>query len=131
MENICIDTDVLVDFLRAEPEAIEFVMANELNSLATTYINVFELYYGAMGSSSKERNLAAVDKLVSQLRILNLSRDSVREAGRILADLERKGMQIDFRDMLIGTIALAEGFSLKTKNIKHFSRIPGLRVFED
>lgn len=128
MEDICIDTDILVDFLRNKPKAIEFIETNELaNNLATTYINLFELYYGAMSSISKEHNITSVEKLSSRLRILNLSERSVKEAGRILAELEKGGNPVDFRDVLIGAIALTEGFSIKTKNLKHFNLIGNLR----
>lgn len=131
MENICLDTDILVDLLRNKKEALTFIEANELtNNLATTYINLFELYYGAMISSSKEQNLAALEKLISRLRILNLSKASVHEAGKIMAALVKDGNQVDFRDMFIGTIALTEGFCIKTRNIKHFKKITNLRVIE-
>ena len=131
MENICLDTDILIGLLRDKQEAIAFIEANELaNNLATTYINLFELYYGVMISSSKEQNLAAVEKLSSRLRILNLSKSSVHEAGRIMAELTKEGNPVDFRDVFIGTIALTEGFSLKTNNLKHFKKIKNLRIIK-
>lgn len=131
MENICLDTDVLVDVLRNKQEAIVFIEANEIiNNLATTYINIFELYSGAMMSSSKEQNIAAIEKLSSRLRILNFSKASVREAGKIMAELAKEGNTIDFRDAFIGTIALTEGFGIKTRNLKHFNKIKSLRLIE-
>ena len=131
MENICLDTDVLVDFLRNKKEAIAYIEANEFsNILATTYVNLFELYYGAMLSNSVEQNLAALEKIQKRLTILNLSKESVKIAGKMLAELEKKGNTIDFRDLLIGTTALAQGFSIKTYNIKHFSKIKELNVIQ-
>lgn len=131
MENICLDTDILVDVLRNKQEAIAFIESNEItNNLATTYVNIFELYYGAMMSSSKEHNLIAVEKLSSRLRILNLSKASVHEAGRTMAELTKEGNSVDFRDVFIGTIALTEGFGIKTRNIKHFNKIKNLRIIE-
>ena len=58
MENkICIDTDILVDFLRNEEKAVEFIKEHEeRNELATTHINLFELYYGAYKSNKKTEN---------------------------------------------------------------------------
>src|SRR3989344_1045564 len=131
MENICLDTDVLVGFLRNKKEAIAYIEANEFsNILATTYVNLFELYYGAMLSNSVEQNLAALEKIQKRLTILNLSKESVKIAGKMLAELEKKGNTIDFRDLLIGTTALAQGFSIKTYNIKHFSKIKELNVIQ-
>lgn len=129
MESICLDTDILVDFLRNKKEVVVFIDTNELTkNLATTYLNLFELYYGAMRSNFPQHNIAAIDKLKKRLTILNLSETSVKEAGRIIAHLEKIGQTIDFRDLLIGSIALYNGYKIKTRNIKHFNRISGLEI---
>jgi len=130
MENkICLDTDFLVNFLRNKKEEAEFVKEHESDKdLATTFISLFELYYGAYKSDEKQNNLKAIELLLSRINVLNLSNESVKKAGEILAKLERKGDLIDFRDLLIGTIALVNNYSIKTRNIKHFQRIEGLRT---
>ena len=128
-DKICLDTDFLVNFLRNETEEVEFIKKNEINKdLATTYINLFELYYGAYKSNEKENNLKAIYSLLNRLNILNFSVDSVKKAGEILAKLEKEGNLIEFRDLFIGTVALVNGYPIKTKNIKHFSRIEGLKI---
>lgn len=128
MENrICIDTNVLVDFLRKKPDAVEWVNAHEQNTLlATTTINIFELFYGAYKSTAQKTNIQAVEQLIQKLIILNLSPDSARYAGALLAALEKDGHPIEFRDLFIGSITVGENFALKTKNIKHFSRFKEL-----
>ncbi|MBI2651882.1 type II toxin-antitoxin system VapC family toxin [Candidatus Woesearchaeota archaeon] len=132
MENkICLDTDFLVNFLRNNKEEIEFIKENEANKdLATTYINLFELYYGAYKSNKKNINLKAISVLLSRINILNFSNESVQKAGEILAKLEREGKSIEFRDIFIGTIALVNNYSIKTNNIKHFNRIEGLNILD-
>ncbi len=127
MENICLDTDFIVDFLRNKKEAIEFIKLNEKeNNLSTTYINLFELYYGAWKSNNSKNNLEALEKFSEKIEILNLNKESVKEAGKQLTLLEKSGEPIDFRDLLIGTIALVNNYSVKTNNLKHFSKIKGL-----
>ena len=128
-DKICLDTDFLINFLRNKKDEVEFIKKNELNKdLATTYINVFELYYGAYKSSNKIENVKAVISLLNRLEILNLSNDSVRKAGEVLAILEKEGKMIDFRDLLIGIIALVNNYSIKTNNIKHFNKIENLNI---
>ena len=58
----------------------------------------------------------------------HLSIESADEGGKQKAILEKKGNIVEFRDILIGSVALMEGFSLKTNNMKHFERIEGLRL---
>ena len=127
--QICVDTDILADFLRNKPEAVEWIKVNEKkNVLATTIINLFELYYGAYKSAFTKQNLPAVKALAQRLLILNLTDEIVRAAGERLAQLESNGQHIDFRDVLIGTTALVEKCAIKPRNIKHFSRIDGLTL---
>jgi len=130
-DKICLDTDFLVNFLRNNEEEIEFIKKNEVNKdLATTYVNLFELYYGAYKSNKKNINLKAISVLLSRINILNFSNESVQKAGEILAKLEREGKSIEFRDIFIGTIALVNNYSIKTNNTKHFNRIEGLNILD-
>ena len=129
LENkICLDTDFLINFLRNNEEEVNFIKDNEDKSLATTYINLFELYYGAHKSEFKKQNVNGVSLLVERLEILNFSIEVVNKAGEILAELEKKGNLIDFRDILVGTVSLMNDYSLKTNNVKHFEKISGLKI---
>ncbi len=126
VENICLDTNVLIDFLRNKKEALDFIKEHEVkDALATTIINIFELYYGAFHSSS-EKNLLAVQDLQRRIKILSFSTESAESSARILINLESSGNATDFRDLLIGVISLNNGFAFKTGNKKHFSGIPNL-----
>lgn len=128
-DKICLDTDFLVNFLRNKKEEVEFIKKNEIDKdLVTTHINLFELYYGAYKSTEKQNNLKAISLLLDRISILNFSNESVKKAGEILAKLEKEGKVIEFRDLFIGTIALVNNYSIKTKNIKHFDRIEGLNI---
>lgn len=130
-DKICLDTDFLVNFLRNSKEEVEFIKKNEIDKdLATTYINLFELYYGAYKSAQKEDNLKAISILLNRINILNFSDESVKKAGEMFAKLERDGKIIEFRDLFIGTIALINGYSVKTRNTKHFIRIEGLNILD-
>jgi len=125
-DKICLDTDFLVNFLRNKKEDVDFIVQKEQKVIfATTFINLFELYYGAYKSGSLA-NVLRVEELQHRLNILNLSNEAVKKAGQVLATLEKKGELIDFRDLLIGCVAETESFCLKTYNRKHFQRIPEL-----
>ena len=127
-DKLCLDTDFLVNFLRNKKEEVDFIVENESKSvLATTFINLFELYYGAYKSRRVE-NVIKLEEITHRLTLLNLSREAVKRAGTLLVVLEQQGNTIDFRDLLIGSIAQTEGFCLKTNNKKHFQKIPELII---
>ncbi len=128
MDKICLDTDFLVEFLRENEKAVRFIEESKESVLATTFVNLFELYYGAFKSIRPELHLPAVEALKSKLTILNFSDDSAELAGKVRAKLSGKGETVEIRDLFIGAIALVNDFSVKTNNKKDFSKIPGLKI---
>jgi predicted nucleic acid-binding protein len=49
-------------------------------------------------------------------------------AGRIEGEQAAEGNIIAFADLLIGATALHLGYEVATQNLKHFHRIPDLKV---
>ena len=130
--SVCLDTSILIDHLRGIKQTVEFVKRLEESGMAlmTTAVNSFELYYGAYRSKRQDKNQDATKVLLSRLIILDLTDASSLEAGRILALLEEKGNLIGFRDALIAAIAITHKVPLATRDVEHFSRVPGLEVLE-
>lgn len=48
--------------------------------------------------------------------------------GRLLASIQRSGQTVATMDLLIATAAVVDDASLVTRNVKDFSRVPGLKV---
>lgn len=132
MANICLDTDIIVDLLRNRNNVKEFMEQYEdIHTFATTYVNLFELYYGTMLSNNRKLNIESVKRLEERLILLNLSKEAVLLAGQLAAELEQNGMKLDHKDILIASIVKTENWILKTNNLRYFSRINGLLLFED
>ena len=129
--RICLDTNVIIDILRGDQETVNKI--NELersNMLATTFINLFELYSGVFLSSKKEENFNKIENFLPKLILINLSHLSTLIGGQIKANLKTRGQIVESRDLLIASITIAEGFALLTKNKKHFENIPGLKLYD-
>lgn len=124
-KRIVLDTTVLIEHLRGKSDVINKLEDAEL---ATTVINAFEIYFGAFKSRKAEKNLTAAKGLLSTLDLLYITDSSAEKAGRVLAELQAKGKNIEMRDLFIGSIALEEGFSILTHNKQHFESIPELHV---
>ncbi len=125
-----IDTDLLIDLLRNEKQATDFITKLEEKNmiLATTAVNIFELYYGAHKSQETEKNLQAIHVLISRLSILPFTSKAAQKAGHLYAQLERQGQPIGLRDTFIAAIALTRECSLATRNQTHFGRISDLEI---
>ncbi len=125
-----LDTDILISFLRNKKKAV-----NTMNSLiksnmilTTTIINVGELYTGAYLSSQVAKDINAIEKFLEKFEILEYSKEDSRVFGQIQANLIKTGNKIGKMDTIIGSIALNRNEVLITRNIKHFKKIPLLKI---
>ena len=131
MESVCLDTDILIDTLRGHRETVDKIRDLEMVfNLNTTVINSFELYYGAFKTKKSDKNVLYVDELLERLLILKMNGYASKLAGKILADLKKKGEIIDFRDVFIASIAITSDTTLFTRNVSHFERIEGIMLYE-
>lgn len=79
-------------------------------------------------SENPRKNIKPVNELLSIFTILDLSPSVCKRSGKIGAELMKTGLGIEFRDLLIGVTALHLNLLLVTNNLRHFSRIKGLKV---
>jgi len=131
-KRIVLDTTIIVRHLRGSKEENQLIRKlQDASNLATTIVNVFEIYYGARKSKESTKSVSAAKGFLEGLDdILGLDENCAELAGEIMADLESKGIGLDPRDVLIGTIASFNGYPVVTLNSRHFERIPDLEVID-
>jgi predicted nucleic acid-binding protein len=129
VETLCLDTDILIDFLRGKIRDIIKQLEEEFQ-LTTTTISLFELYYGAY-KTKKERNVKSVDELAERLEALRFTDKSAKLSGWIMSELEKTGQVVDFRDIMVAGIVLENDIKLFTKNVKHFGKINGIKLYRE
>ncbi len=88
-----------------------------------------ELYWGAHSSPARDRHLKKIDEvLIPSLRVLPFDTKAAKQFGALKAMLAGQGTPLADADLQIASIALTEGHELVTGNLRHFSRVPGLRI---
>ena len=126
---VILDSTFLIDLLRGNLSIKDKV--NELDKgqeeKYVTPITTMELYYGAL-KSCKKNEAKKVMALLLSLNKLNFDFSSSLKAAEIQNNLTKKGLIIDIEDIMVAGIAKSVGQKILTKNIKHFSRIEGLKV---
>ena len=130
--EVLVDTDILISTLRKNPDKkcvdlLRQIEADKIDGYISA-LTVFELYYGANLSDNPKKNIRLVNELLSIFTVLDLTPNICKLSGKIGAELKKNGVGIDFRDLLIGATALHLNLVLVTSNVKHFSRIKGLKV---
>lgn len=126
----CFDTDVLSAVLRREPplRLIRRLARLPEEDQFTTSITLGELLYGASKRGSPELT-GRIRTLVSgAAAVLAFDATAAEVYGPLRAELESEGRRLDEPDLRIASIALSRDLTLVTGNVRHFSRVPGLRV---
>lgn len=125
------DTDILSNIIKRKTSEI---LISKLQSLPkksqfTSAINVGEIYYGAYRSNRKDQILKAFEAYVfPNINVLVFDEESGKRFGRLKAQLEKKGITISEPDLRIAAVALQHDLTLITGNIKHFEKIPEIRM---
>ncbi len=127
---LCLDSDILIAFLRKKLDSLKFIQEHENEGLATTMISQFELLIGAKISEKKSENVLKIRDLTSRLTVLNIGDKEVEECSDIYAELQKSGQVIEIRDVLIAGTCRRAGITLVTRNEDHFRRISGLSIIK-
>ena len=128
---IVFDTDVLSYVLRRDPPAGLLRKIAEIDPLdqATTSITLGELVYGAHRSKRPEHFMNRLRKLLlPNLRVLAFDRKAAEVYGEVRATLEKIGRPVAEPDLRIASICLRRDASLATGNVRHYQKVPGLKV---
>ena len=125
MERIggfCVDTDILIDYLRGLENARIFLLeASKTTVLSISVISVVEIYSGAETKNLQKKKM--IDLFLQNFRIIPVSIEVARFAGELRRDYRRP-----FADMIVAATALTHGLELVTKNTKHFRAIQMLEL---
>lgn len=124
-----LDTTFLVDLLRKDPAACRKL--NELEEkkafLATTCMNVLELYRGAYLSSAAEQNILLIRSILEEIPILPVTDEVFPIFGEISAQMSRQGIRAGDFDEIIAAVTLSYDGVIVTRD-SHFLKIPGISV---
>lgn len=125
------DTDAISELLRPRPAPgfVDWVATVPRSDQFTSAITVGELFKGAYRSAERARHLRNIEeRVLPAVTVLPYELSAARVFGRIRSDLEARGDILPDADLQIAAIALYHDLELVTGNLRHFERIPGLRV---
>ena len=127
---ICLDSDIMIAFLRGEQDAkLKLQKLESEQQVTSTAINALELFVGIVaveGISGKR--VEATREFLSTLTIVPLNTGAAERAAYILNTLKKLGTPIGLKDSLIAGIVLENTLTLITRNVKHFERVAGLKL---
>lgn len=121
-----LDTDFLIDLggtrsSRRRTEALAFLALHPAVPFYVSRITWAEFAEGAVSVEATRQALAG-------FVCLEISEDTAWIASRIARRLKHAGLHIGDNDVWQAGIAMEHDLSLVTGNVRHFTRVTGLRV---
>ncbi|MCE2946722.1 MAG: type II toxin-antitoxin system VapC family toxin [bacterium] len=118
-----VDTDVLIEHLRGNPNATRRL--DELDTLTLSAVSYLEVLQGMRNKAE----LLALKKMLEKrsATLLPITEAITQRAIELMETITLShGLQMG--DGLIAATALEHGIPVLTGNVKHFVTVPGLRV---
>jgi tRNA(fMet)-specific endonuclease VapC len=97
-------------------------------NIAVCSIVKAELFYGAMKSAKPAQNLIQQQEFLEDFQSLPFDDLAAQTYAEIRTNLERIGSPIGPNDLCIAAIALANGLTLISNNIKEFKKVARLKL---
>ena len=125
MEEILIDTDAVIDFLRGYDLRVKSFFSEIQNRQIKGYISLIsniELYAGIEEENSRQE--INLNKLLSILEVLPVDFKLVKPAGFF-----GRKYHLSITDSIIAATSSYHKIRLFTFNIKHFANLPGVKLY--
>lgn len=125
------DTNAISEALRSRPHRVyvDWLQRISREDQFTSSVVVGELYKGAFRSTQAQHHLENIEqRVLPTVTVLPHDIATARVFGHLRAELEKKGNVLPDADLQIAATALHHGLELVTGNLRHFERIPGLRI---
>jgi len=124
-----LDTDICSYILKDHPAPVKARLNKVgMGQVSLSVVVLAELYFGAVRHAKATDIRDDIDDLVSRLTVLAWDQPAADHYGRIRAHLEEQGEPIGNMDLMIAAHARSLDATLVTNNVKHFRRVPGLKL---
>lgn len=123
LRGYCIDSDILIDYLRGIKDARDFLLRESaVAPLYISAISVVEIYSGKDTRDQKKRE--QIEKFLQNFLVIDVNPVIAAQAGEIRRDFGKP-----FADTIVAASAIFYRLRLVTRNTKHFSSVKNLEVF--
>ncbi|MBI4507282.1 MAG: type II toxin-antitoxin system VapC family toxin [Chloroflexi bacterium] len=131
MSLYLVDTDWIVDCLHGQEDATQTLLELAPQGLAVSIISYGELFEGAYYARDPQAALEGLQSFLLGKDLVGVTRSIAERFGIVRGELPRSlRRQIGDMDMLIAATALAHDLTLLTRNLRDFSHVPGLKLYE-
>ncbi|PIR42429.1 hypothetical protein CO058_02505 [candidate division WWE3 bacterium CG_4_9_14_0_2_um_filter_35_11] len=117
-----LDTNIIIDALRKYPSAVEYIDSLE-GEVSISVVTAVELILGTK-NLKEQRNM---EDLLADLNVIHID-EKISMLAYVLIIENRLKEGIEFDDAIIAATAIVYGYTFISKDIKHFKKIPRLKL---
>jgi predicted nucleic acid-binding protein len=125
-----LDTDWIIQALAAKQPAARTLERLIGSPVFVSYITLGEVYESAFLTANPQAHLIGFRHFLGGYPSLGLDDQIMERFAETRAFLRRRGQGIADLDLLIAATALQHDLSLLTFNLRHFARIPDLKLYQ-
>jgi tRNA(fMet)-specific endonuclease VapC len=128
---VCLDTTYIIDVIKGKVsiEKLDKLETGTISIAAPTIVEVIRgLHIKSTQFNIKHDEEEKIENILNSLNVLQLNKNSAKTAGKLHAKLINKGEDIGIIDIMISAICIENDETLITRNVKHFEKIPDLKI---
>ena len=125
-----LDSDWVIDALGGVPSAVEPIRRLAPSGIGVSIVTYGEVFHGAYGFPNPQEHLKSFRGFLSAFAVLGLDDPTMELFAQNRHRLQRQGNAIPDLDLLVSATALRHDLTLMTRNLRHFSRIPDLKLYQ-
>ncbi len=126
---LILDSNTVSYYFRGDPQVVLNLQALSPSDIGLPAIVEYELRYSLLRLPQEigQPRLVALTQLLRPMQLLPFDSQCAMFAAHIRVALEAAGAPIGPHDTLIAATALRHQATLVTRNVREFSRVPGLQ----
>jgi predicted nucleic acid-binding protein len=130
--GIALDTDLIIRAERGNYDLTAFFARCGPVPIWISAVTVAELYHGVERAAGQRRadRQKHVSLVLESVSTLPYTETTARIHARIWSQLASTGLAIGAPDFMIAATCLEHDLDLATFNVRHFCRVPGLRLID-
>lgn len=123
---ILLDSSILIELFRKKEKSKSLFFKLSLTGLD---LSISSISYYEIGIGNRSTHAEYWEKLTNSISILPFDKACSKTAIEIYQNLLKVNKIIDLADIFIAATAVTHNIPLATLNLKHFTRVDGLRIY--
>lgn len=125
-----VGTDWIIDAFGGQAPAQRILNDLTDDGIGVSIVSFGEVFEGAFSDPDPSKRLALFRAHLDTFQLVPLTPDIMENFARIRAALRSQGLLISEIDLQIAATAVTMDLTLLTRNLRHFARVPGLKIYD-